>query len=245
MNKRNKGLNRLRAINPVDETSVDGPDSPRAAELLTRITATPRDAHEHTLPGRKPLRLAITVAAAALATIAAVWVWTQAVERPTAISCYQAVDLDADIAAAPAGGPATADACEPVWADGVLTNTDIAPRWDIPPLTACVADNGSLAVFPTDDATVCEELGLAYPEPLEQDQADDLRTLEEDLIAYFQTEECPTIEAAATRVRQILDRAGFTQWTIQKQPESPQRPCASHSLDEEARTIILIPIPAD
>lgn len=84
-------------------------------------------------------------------------------------------DLDADIAAAPAGGPAAAAACEPVWADGILTNPDINERGEIPPLTACVANNKSLAVFPTDDPTVCEDLGLSYPEPLEQDTANEIR----------------------------------------------------------------------
>lgn len=244
MNNRHEGVYRLRDINPVDEANVDGPDSPRAEELLATIIATPRDIREHG-PARRPVRLAIILAAAALAAIAAVWVTTQVVERPTAISCYQAVDLDADTAAAPAGGPATADACQPVWADGILANTDITPSGDVPPLTACVADNGSLAVFPTDDATVCEQLGLAYPEPLQQDTADDIRQLENQLIAYFQTEDCPTIETAADQVRRILDQAGLTDWTIQTQPANPQRPCASHSLVEESQTVILIPIPVD
>lgn len=82
----------------------------------------------------------------------------------------------------------------------------------------------SLAVFPTDDPTVCEDLGLSYPEPLEQDTANEIREIDDELIAYFQAEDCPTIEAAADEVRRILDQVRLTDWTIQKQTRDSTAP---------------------
>lgn len=243
MSERGEALDRLSAINPVDEKTVEGPDSPRAKDLLVKITATSRNDLHTRRPLRKPLRLAISLAVVAAVTIAAAWVLTRIVESPNAVSCYQAVDLNADVAAAPAGGPATAEACVPVWQDGVLVNTKIAPSKTVPPLLGCVADNGSLAVFPTDDPTVCSTFNFAYPDPVNQDEADLLRAVEDQLIEYFQSAECRPMTAAETEVRFILDRAGLTDWSIQAQPENPGRPCASHSLSEDARTVILVPIP--
>jgi hypothetical protein len=181
--------------------------------------------------------------AVAALTTAAAWLWTRTIDLPNAVTCYQAVDTDAAAAAAPAGSEATADACVPVWEARILINTGITPAGSVPPLTACVAENGSLAVFPTADTTVCRSFGLAYPEPAGQDQADDIRDVEMRLIAYFQSDNCLSMADAEINVRRILDESGFNEWTVQSQPENPERPCASHSLDTQSHTLHLIPIP--
>ncbi len=243
MGKRDDGLDRVRALNPVDESEVDGPDSPHAQELLADITSGPRrPSTRHAVVGR-PMRAALTLGAVVLVTTAAAWVWTSVIDKPNAISCYQAADLDADIAAAPAANEATAEACATVWRDAVLENTEIVPIGSVPPLTACVAENGGLAVFPTDDTTVCDQLGLAYPDPTDQDQANSLRSVEEALISYFQSEACILMADAEAEVRRILDDAGLNDWTIQPQPENPDRPCSSHSFSPDSQTVHLIPIP--
>lgn len=159
------GFELLRATNPIDERDVEGPDSPRARELLVSVMATPRPPAERPRILSRRLRVAIALGALAVATTAAAWLWTRTVEIPDSVLCYQAADLDSDISGAPVGGTATADACIPVWRDGDLQNSDVAPNGSVPPLTACVAESGALAVFPTDETTVCETLGLAYPEP--------------------------------------------------------------------------------
>lgn len=238
------GLERLRAINPVDETDVDGPDSPHAQELLTRVTSTHPGLPSPRLMSKR-VRLVLAVLAAMVATTAAAWIWTRAITTPNAISCYQAVDLDADIAAAPPGREATADACVPVWERAELANPDLVPAGSIPPLTACVAENGSLAVFPTEDTNVCAALGLAYPEPEQQDTADLIREVEDRLVGYFQSRECIPLGEAEAEVNKVLDSAGFTSWMIQTQPENSERPCASFSFDPTSETVILIPIPND
>jgi len=176
-------------------------------------------------------------------TTAAAWLWTAVIDKPHAISCYKAPNLDADIAAAPVAGEASADACTVVWQDGILENSDIVPTGSVPPLTACIAEAGGLAVFPTDDTTICGQLGLAHPEPAGQDQADALRGVEETLISYFQSESCIPMAEAEVEVWRILDGAGLTDWRVQTQPEHPDWPCASHSFDPESQTVHMVPIP--
>ena len=237
------GLERLRAINPVNESDVEGPDSPRAQGLLTRITSTRPNSLSRRSVSPKRVRLVLAVFVAMVATTAAAWIWTRAITTPNAVSCYETVDLDADIAAAPPGNEATTDACAPVWERAELRNPDLVPAGSVPPLTACVAENGSLAVFPTEDASVCAALGLAYPEPEEQDTADLTRDVEDRLTAYFQSTDCIPLGEAEAEVRRILDGAGLTGWMIQTQPANSARPCASFSFDPASQLVHLVPIP--
>lgn len=238
------GFELLRAANPVDVDQVEGPDSEVAQTMLATIFNQPRPNVSTERRWRRPLRLAVALAAMAVVLVAATWLLTGDVENPQAIACHQAVDLDSDIAAAPVGGTTTADACVPVWEDGILENRDVAPVGSVPPLTACVTERGTLAVFPTDDRGVCESFGMAYPEPTSRDTADQIRQLDADLQAYFASTECAGMEEAETRIRQTLDDSGFGDWTIETQETTETRPCASYSLDAETETIHLIPIPA-
>lgn len=243
MGRRRGGLDWLRALNPVEETDVEGPDSARAQDLLAEILARPRESGSGERYGWKPLRVALAMMAVLLVTTAAAWIWTALIDKPNAISCYQAPSLDADIAAAPAAGEASAETCAVVWQDGILENLEIVATGSIPPLTACISETGGLAVFPTDDTTICGRLGLAHPDPGGQSDADSLRTVEETLISYFQSETCIRMDEAQVEVRRILDDARLVDWRLNPQPEHPDRPCASHSFDPETRTIHLIPIP--
>lgn len=244
MNDPRDGLELLRANNPVRESDVETHDSPRAQDLFAKVVATPRDENPlRRLASSRRLRLVIALLAVAALSTAAAWLWTRTIDLPNAVTCYRAVDPSADAAAAPAGSEATAGACVPVWEAEVLVNTGITPAGSVPPLTACVAENGSLAVFPTADTTVCRSFGLAYPEPAGQDQADDIRDVEMRLIAYFQSHDCISMADAEIDVRRILSESGFSEWTVQSQPVNPERPCASHSFDPQTTTVHLIPIP--
>lgn len=243
MSKKENSFDRLRATNPVDESTVEGPESPRAKELLARIVSTPQPDEPPRRLGRRSFRLAVVLAVVAAITIAAAYVWTRVIEAPDAVACYQTVDLDADIAAAPSGGPATAEACIPVWRDGILVNPEIGEPGTVPPLTACVSNQGALAVFPSDDTTICSRFDLAYPDTESQSEADLLREVQDQLITYFQSADCIPIETATSEVRRILDQAQLTEWNIQGQPASDERPCASHSFDAPSRTVFLVPVP--
>lgn len=244
-NKQQNGFERLKAINPVDESEVEGPDSPRAQHLLTTITSTRHGAPPQKRALTRRLRPIFAVLVAVLATTAAAWIWTRTISTPNSVSCYEAVDLGADIAAAPPGGSATADACVSVWERAELSNPEVALGGTVPPLTACVAENGSIAVFPTDDTNVCNSLGLAYPEPGSQDSTDTIRDVEDQLVAYFQSMNCIPLGEAETEVRRILDQSGLTTWTVQTQSENEDRPCASFSYEPASEIVRLVPIPDD
>lgn len=232
----------LRRTNPVRDNEVPGADSPEARELLTRILATPQDPLR-TPASRRKLRLVLAVAVISVVTVAATWIWLRSISIPNAIICYQAVDLDADAAAAPPSEAANADACAPAWEQRTIVNPDIVPPGSVPPFTACVAENGGLAVFPTDDTTVCRRLGLAYPDPSTQESADNVRTVESQLIEYFQAEGCIPVDEATRHVSGVAEDHGLTSWAIEVQSETPERPCASFSIDPDLETIFIIPIP--
>jgi hypothetical protein len=233
----------LHETNPVVLSEVEGPDSPRAEALLASILATPRPPSERRALLPRRLRVVIVLAAVIAATTAAAWIWTRRIELPQSVICFESVDLESDRAGGPSSASATAEACEVVWQDGILHNPVLGPPGSVPPLTACVAESGALAVFPTDDSTVCRTLGLADPEPSGQEDADRLRQLSDGLITYFQSSPCIGIEEAEREVRRMLAEAGLDNWAVQSQPAPVDRPCASHSLDPRAETVHLVPIP--
>lgn len=235
-------LELLRSFDPVDLGQVEGPDSERARDLLERVMRAPRPATRRSAVQRsaRPAVLAML----ALFLLAATWFLTREVETPQSIACYQAVDLDSDVAAAPPGRPAAAEACAQVWEDGVLSNPDLVPVGAVPALTACVTQAGTLAVLPTGDSAVCEELGLAYPEPSSQTEADNVRQLDSSLNQLFSSSDCVAIDDVVAQVRLIMADSDLLDWTIDLGAATDERPCASYSLDARTRTITLVPIPS-
>jgi hypothetical protein len=242
--RRKKGaFDALRRTKPLREDDVPGPDSPEATELLARILETPRSTQEERTLQRRNLRLVLAIAAVSLVAVAATWIWVRTISIPNAILCYQAVDLDADTAAAPPSEQASAEACVGVWEQQILVNPELASPGSAPPLTGCVAENGALVVFPSDDPMVCDQLGLARPDPAGQEDADQIRQLEQELVEYFQSNECVPITDAQQRVSEFLAAHRLTSWVTERTEGSPDRPCASFSIDPELEIIFIIPIP--
>jgi len=167
----------------------------------------------------------------------------RAISTPTAIGCYRAPTLDADVVAVASGESLDPSVCAPVWETGVLVNTDIVPVGSVPTFVACVTDRGSLAVFPSDDRTLCEQLGLAFPDDESIIPGETIRHLQDSLDAYFATHQCVPLEQAQNDIQRILTASGFTDWTIQTQPPRSDSPCASYGLDPQQSTIHLVPIP--
>lgn len=233
----------FRESNPVDESTLPGPESTEARTLFAEITSTPRTSPQTGGYTRRRLGLAIAIAILALALIAAAWLVFRDVSDPSSVGCYQATSLESDVVAASSGGALDASLCEPVWEEGTLVNEDIVPAGQIPPLVACVTEEGSLAVFPSDDTTICSQLGLARPAPESLPEEDVIRELDDDLVDYFAQQACQTVEQARQDIRQILDRYGLSDWSIQDSPGGPDRPCASYGLDAPSQTIHLVPVP--
>jgi hypothetical protein len=184
----------------------------------------------------------LAVAVLAVAAVAAT-TWVALVRDVSAVTvvCYATTSLDGDrVGVAASSAPSVAVCAEP-WADGPLTNPDVNPG-DIPPLTACVTDNGVLAVFPTDDPKVCDDLGLATPDPSQPTVGlGSAAAARDEIVAYVAGETCPSLEDAELRVRSILETHGLTDWTVEAQPQREDRPCASIAFDTDTRTVILVP----
>lgn len=231
----------LAQADPVDEQSLVASDSEWAEALLSEIVAQPHGRPATT--GVRPLKTAFVLAVLGLVSIAATWLWTRPVELPDSVLCYESVSLDADIAGAPLAGEPSADACAAVWRSGELENPSLVDRGGVPPLTACIAESGALAVFPSDDPDLCGSMGLPYPEPSSQGDAAELRRVAQDLVEYFQSLDCVEMAEAEAQVRHLLDKGGLQHWDIRAQPATDARPCASHSFDPDSKAIHLIPIP--
>ena len=203
----------------------------------------PDSVSSRVLPSSGKRRLLVAVAVLAAVSVAATWLLTRDVTNPTAVVCYEEVSLDSDRAAAATGGDLDPSLCAAEWESGPLVNEDIVDKGEVPPLVGCVTDQGVLAVFPTYDQGICEELGLAQPNPGSFSEGNDIRQLQEDLIDHFSEQACQPMLAAEVDVREILDSSGFEDWQIRVGSSRPDRPCASHAVDPESKTIHLVPIP--
>ncbi len=243
MRKHDEAFEAFRAGNPVEESTVPGPDSAQAQAVFADITSTPRHQARRARYSRRRLAIAVAVALLALASIAAAWLIFRDVSDPVSVVCYEAPSLDSDAADTATGGDLDVALCNPVWEDAILVNEDITPIGQVPPLVGCVTDTGNLAVFPSDNQALCAQLGLANPEPDSESEGDVLRQLDADLVEHFDQQECQPIDEAEEDVRRILDSYGLDDWQIQVSPGGPGDRCASYGLDTTNLTVRLIPIP--
>lgn len=189
----------LRATDPARSGTPAQSSDPTARALLAEIVSTPREPDRHS---RRRLVAAVAVALVALASVAATWLSLRKVSNPIDVACYKAASLHSDVADAPRGADALdASLCEGVRRDGTLINDEVAPPGEVPPLHGCVTDLGNLAVFPSDDPGICEELGLAEPQPGFEREEDSLRQLTDDLRTYFSEQDCQTMEQARRDIR--------------------------------------------
>ena len=229
----------LRDNDPVGPTGLPEATSPPAQALFESITSS-EPPHGYRRTRRRRWLVAAAASVALLA--AAAWALTRDVTEPSVV-CYAAADLDSDRVGISTGGVPTVEVCESVWVEGTLTNPTVRAT-ETPPLTGCVTDSGELAVFPTDDPTICERLGLATPTapPVTSDLAPAVAA-QNDLVTYMLSQECISVADAERRVQATLDAHGLHDWTVQTQPPHPQRPCASLAFDNTTQTVLLIPIP--
>lgn len=233
----------FREANPIDDSTLPGPDSSKGRTLFDRITATPRLPDATPRRSRRRTVLVITAVLVALLSIAAAWLALRDVTDPLPIVCHQAPRLDSDAAAGASGGTLGVERCAWAWEDGVLINEDFAPPGQIPVLIGCVTDEGNLAVFPGDDPALCERLGLTRPDPASMSDGDALRHLESDLVDWFDQHGCQALDVAEHDIRQILDAQGLDDWRISVSGRNQNDPCASFGLDAENKTVRLVAIP--
>ena len=152
----------------------------------------------------------------------------------TGVLCRATARLDADaIGIAPGSDPIAS--CAQRWADGLLGD----PGQPVPPLTACVSNNGSIDVFPG-DATVCETLGLiAADDELTPDNAA-IVALQDRLVNEINGVDCQPVQAAAAAAQEILAQSGFDGWKVAIAADAQAGTCGKAGVDSAARTVTII-----
>jgi hypothetical protein len=225
----------MKPTDPIELFNQLEPPAPNdAADRNAAILAA---VHQHartsrTKRARNPWIVGGSAVAVVLATAAFALVWTASVSDPTAVSCYETVDLNGDLVGLAASDDPVA-ACRQLWLDGTLGTGDV------PPLTACVNEAGAAAVIP-DEAASCNRLGLAELEAGLTDDQQAILEINETLIDLF-SNECFDQNAAIAAVQEQLDEAGLDEWTVDApEPFDPATPCAIPGIDNDNRRIIVI-----
>lgn len=213
---------------------IPGPDSPEARRVFNAVIAGEERR-------RRRVRVIRTVAIAvlALALIAAVVIRFAFVSDPTSIACFEAVDIDANRAVTFVTHTPTVDDCAEWWLNGELSN----PQWpsgEVPPMVACTGPGGVLWAFPTDDANVCQTLGLANPEAIPDDHP--VVAIQEALRDKYTWDACVPPARAITEITQILDQLGLDEWNVELTSTLPGD-CTTISIDPDRSTIVIVPLP--
>jgi hypothetical protein len=227
------------ALREVDPAS--GIDSAEAARIKARVRVRVLDLASPRL-GRRRVLLAVAVAVLVLASVAAAVYLTRQPTQISGIGCAADLGLDAVYVVEPTGG-LDPEQCAPVWADGTITNPDVVPAGEVPPLTGCANDAGTLMVLPTDDPGVCERLGMAVYTPAAKD-TDSMVDVKDRLTEQINPQVCPSFDDARRIAEQALTDAEIDDWTVVvSQPPTDKRPCPSLSFDHTTRRILLVPVP--
>jgi hypothetical protein len=220
----------LRAANPVPP---GGEDDEHAAQILRSVLdgRTPPTALRR--PRRRRVVLAAAAAVAVTAAAAATWVATRSTSDPGQVACFAADSLDADRAIVDRSTDPVG-ACREVW-------PQLAPGSEVPPLQTCVLPSGVLGLFPGDDPSVCDQLGLARGDPrLGADERAQVE-VEEELRQAF-GERCVPLDDGVALARGALARAGLDGWRVEQRLDRDD-PCSSLAVDRDRRTITVVPVP--
>ena len=240
----------LAAADPAAQARHPGldPASARGRAILDRALSTPPQADvvsidEVRAEREARLRRAVLAAAVALAVLgaaAAAWVHSRRPTHTLSVGCYAEARVDAAtfVIQAPDGGAVSA--CADLWRQGVFG----ADRTQPPPLAACVLPSGPVGVFP--GAAACAELGL---DPAESPTAQQQRQSAKVAALTNRLQEasgpgCLTPGDGRALVLRLYDELGLAGWTVVDPPGGfpAERPCASFSVDEPSRRVILVPL---
>lgn len=238
-------FDRLRDADPLAGQPLPGADDPDAAALRDAILATGAEVTPMAGVARRRRRWLVggVAVAAAVATAAALAVRTAPVMDPTSIGCYDAASTAANTLVVAATDVSPVEQCRDLWESGdvvpgVTTDT-------LPPLIACVLDEGLVGVFP---AGACDDVdrsgrdvppwsppGVEVPDldkvpsvapspsdaptdglPLPDYQTDDPVVREAlEEIRLTMMDRCLTLDRATTLAEGILAGAGLEGWTVE------------------------------
>lgn len=226
----------LRQHDPADTARIV-PDE----DLLAAITSTRPNVRRRTSVRRRALLIAAVILA--LASIAAAWYLTTRPVLTLAVTCYAELSLEGDRHGTVAGsGTSSVDDCRYPWEAEILTNPHVEPG-SVPDLTACVNEMNGLAVFPTADEDICEQLGLTYRSPdRPSDRLDTVSRLQKEITEFILLSRCQLLDDTEAEVTEILARLGLDDWTVIRRAGNPGEPCGSIAYNVPDRTVIIVPI---
>lgn len=234
----------LRLGDPVRFEAHDVVNSPMADRVRARALGQV-GADE---PGRRPqrrvpvVRLAGLVAAVFLVAGAA-WTWRREPTNPVSVTCFEQAHLDSSRAVPTVTGTLDPSQCEEVWSSGLLSNPDVAEVGEVPVFRACVSSSGILFVFPSEQFGLCNALGLAGFERVNNSETQvEGRDIQEVLDRVFSNTSCPDFRLSDVRLRTAL--ADYPDWKVSYVGSPTQeRPCAGYAADFENKVIRLVPEP--
>jgi hypothetical protein len=218
-----------RRLGAVDVSAIAILERPRSKELRQR-------------PRRRRVAAAVLVSSALLLAGAA-----YAITRPPAsatvegIVCFEDARGESGGNVVGADGRSPAVVCAEMWEAGsILPNVSLAP-----PLQACTFTKGHyVGVFPSDDPNLCASLGLAPAPAAYKEAAAQFAGMRDDLASRLGT--CVSVDEAGRTAREVLDRHGFVEWTIESiGAASPKTPCSDYSLDAVGQLLRLYAEPTD
>lgn len=219
----------IQRLDPARDVVVPGPDSARGQAIHSRAIRSQR----------RPRRLLVAIAAAVVLTGAAAGAMVLWSGEPDviAVACYAEADLDGLRVQGDTALGVGPEACAPLWQQGLFG--DGPP----PHLVACLID-GSVGVFPGPEGT-CGELGLPRSVGGETALAT-MAELDRALREVINVMPCPTPEEGVQLAQRIVDDLGLADsgWTVRQIAEAtPDRPCASYSVNQEREFVAITPIP--
>jgi hypothetical protein len=215
-------------------------------ERLRAMILAERDALNSTERRRSWLprwaRIGVVPAIVAV-SIAAAYATTRPATPSAGIQCFTQPSTTSSASVISVDGQSPESACATLWGQGKLDHSSTS----VPSFVACDGGTGSIDVFPSSDAQLCDKLGLGPVPAGYSAEAQSFAPLENNLVSKFMASRCPDPKQARQWVQAELNRNGFTDWSI-KDGEgvdgtgfSPERPCASLAFDSAEKVITLVP----
>lgn len=195
---------------------------------------------QETSPQRRKRWLRIVaVAVVSFGLIAAVTIRYLPVEQTYELGCFESVDLEANRLVSNVDGQPGPEDCAEWWLNGELTSRQV-PSGEVPPLLACVTEAGVMWVFPSDDPTTCEQLGLAVPESVPASSPDSV--IRAALGDRYSWEACVPPAEAAAEIGQLLVELGFPDWSV-GYDEAAEGECTTLAFDPLGKVVSVVPVP--
>ena len=130
-------------------------------------------------------------------------------QAAAAVACYDGADPDFSGSGAVMSPEAGSAAASPV----ELCRRALDPNHQVGPLVAC-ATPGSVAVIPGRNPADCAAAGFAPLDPAYRSARVRVARVERDILALEASADCIAPGELVRRVQQLLDRSGWSGWTV-------------------------------